>query len=340
MNKYNTIVKALEELIRLAYLTRPCSVTFGIRPRNHYHFYDPALFPAIMVNAKTDGEGVEIEDMTLSISLFLDGDHENESKELFEKLSNSKLKEYFRDFPEKYDYRPLYADLGKDINIIAGVVIQAIYTLSKCQDFEIVPQFNTYLDIKGKEGLDKLKLYPAEISPAVKNAFDTGVSMIGMASISIDIMREHIEGYDFLGNVVINEEDEGGYRAFITMAPFINRPLDLFIRNLKEYRCIRFCESCLLRHNSFELIITFRKTQEDAFLQLLTQLFKEFNPSLQITGMAAQLDYHNFVSKPTICLQYLFHADGSGPSDRELKYGRELIDNLEVEIEEDGYFDP
>ena len=114
MDVFNKIENALGELIRLSYLTKCCYVKFRIEPKNDYHFYDPALFPAIMVSAKIPGVDYFLDDYIMSVSLFLDGFHENESKELFERLYNSKLKSYFKDFPEKFTYGPQYANVGKD----------------------------------------------------------------------------------------------------------------------------------------------------------------------------------------------------------------------------------
>lgn len=342
MDKYKIIVKALEDLKRLTYINTQCSVKFGIKSLNETHFYDPSLFPTIMVCAKTDQDGLILEDLTLSISLFLDTDHKKESKELFDKLKKSKFKEYFYDFPENFNFRPLHANVGNDINIVAGLVIQIIYFISKCRDFDITPEFTSYLGLEQRESLDSWKVNPAEVSIAVKKAFETGLPLIAFTSICMDILRERIEGYDFLGEVIINKEyeDNEGYRAFITTTPFINRPLDSIIKNLKKHYVTNYIEACNLLYNSFELTITFRKNQEEAFLQLITEIFKIFYPSLQTSTIATQLNYNNFISKPSVSLQYFFHSDGTGPSEIELKNGRQLIDNFEVEVDEDDYYDP
>ena len=129
MDVFTKIENALGELVKLAYLTNRSYVKFRIEPKNDYHFYDPALFPAIMVSVNTNGEDYIIDDFTLSVSLFLDGFHENESKELFELLKNSKLKSYFKDFPEKFAYGPFYANVGNDFKVIVGLVIQILYTI-------------------------------------------------------------------------------------------------------------------------------------------------------------------------------------------------------------------
>lgn len=331
MDNYKLIVKALEELRRLAYLVSCCYVKFRIEPRNDYYFYDPELFPAVMINAKTEGEGFILKDMSLSISLFLDGNHEVESKELFEKLKKSKLKEYFPEFPDSFGYGPFYVNVGKDFNIIADLVIQMMYLLSNCKDFEIIPEFNAFLDLQKKESLDKCKVNTREVSIAVKNGYATGLPLLDKTSIRMDIMRERLGGYDFLGDIVINKKYKGGYHAFITSAPLINRPLDLIIRNLKQYVGALALDGGDILNNSIELRISFQGYQEEAFLQLVTEIFKILYPSLKPRDISAQLTYNNFISNPTVCLKYLFHSDGSAPSEKELKYGRQLIDNFEAE---------
>ena len=339
LDNYNIVNQALGELIRIAYLTKRCYVKFRIEPKNDYHFYDPSLCPSVIVSVNTGEEGYIVDDFTLSISLFLDGFHENESKELFELLNNSKLKSYFKDFPEKFAYGPFYANVGKDFKVIAGLVIQILYTLSKCQDIEVTPEFNAFWEIPHKEKLENLILNPTEVSLAVKNAFEKGLSLIDITSIRMDILRERIEGYDYLGDVGINNENEGEYLAYITIAPIKNRSLDLIIRDLKQNYGLQFLEGCHIMRNTFELRMTFQKDKKEYFLQFITDLFRIFYPSLKPNDIAAKLTYDNFISKPTLFLQYLFHSDGSGPSETELKYGRLLIENLEVEEDEDELYD-
>ena len=90
--------------------------------------------------------------------------------------------------------------------------------------------------------------------------------------------------------------------------------------------------------NTFELSMTFQKDKKEYFLQFITDLFRIFYPSLKPDDIAVELNYDNFISNPTVFLQYLFHSDGSGPSETELKYGRLLIENWEFEEDEDeGY---
>lgn len=337
MDVFTKIENALGELVRLAYLTNRCYVKFRIEPKNDYHFYDPTLCPSVIVSVNTGEEGYIVDDFTLSISLFLDGFHENESKELFELLNNSKLKSYFKDFPEEFAYGPFYANVGKDFKVIAGLVIQILYTISKCQNIEVTPEFNAFWEMPHKENLEKLIVNSTEVSLAVKNAFEKGLPLIDITSIRMDILRERIEGYDYLGDVGINNEDEGEYRAFITIAPIKNRSLDLIIRDLKYYG-LQFLEGCHLMNNTLELSLTFRKDKVEYFLQFITDLFRIFYPSLKPNDIAAELTYDNFISKPTVFLQYLFHSDGSGPSATELKYGRLLIENWEVEEDEDEWY--
>lgn len=167
---------------------------------------------------------------------------------------------------------------------------------------------------------------------------ETGLPLIAITSIRMDILRERIEGFDFLGEIGINEEEEG-YKAFLTINPEINRPWDSIIKNLKEFHGISFIDGCHILNNSIELSITFLEHQKEAFLHFISELFKVLYPSLKPTDIAAQLSYNNFISKPSVDLKYLFLSDGSGPSETELKYGRLLIDNFEIEPDEDEYFE-
>lgn len=169
MDHYTTIVKALQQLLRLTYLMSCSTVEFRIKPKDDLQ-YDPALFPAIMVKTKINEEEYFLEDLVLSISLYLNGEHMEESMIFYDKICKTKWRHIFEHFPESFTFNPINANVGKDLRIISALIIQVIFTLANCRDFDITTEYHSALKIKQEERIEKLSIETKRVSSAIKNA--------------------------------------------------------------------------------------------------------------------------------------------------------------------------